>query len=143
MTLPLSPSTPSFTASPRGLIPNPLALLHRNPNKPKKPFSLDKTLVKAAVIGAAVGGVAAAGYTTHGAFFAEKSADYVPKAIAKLSGLEKGIAIAIGFLMGGVLGGILSPIGTMIWRSIIHQWKPPVASTPQKPKTALIPSHTN
>jgi len=135
MTFPLSPSTPTITASPRGLIPNPLALLHRNPNKPKKPS--DKTLVKAAVIGAAVGGVAAAGYTTHGAFFAEKSADYVPKAIAKLSGLEKGIAIAIGFLMGGVLGGILSPIGTAIWRSIIHQSKPPVATPPQKPSTPL------
>ena len=128
------PSAPSITTSPRGLIPNPLALLRPNPNHPKKSITADKGLITAAVAGVAVGGVAAASYTTHGAFFAEKATDYIPKALSKFNDFEKTIAIGVGFLMGGVLGGVLSTVGTFMWRGIIHQWKPPVAKTPSQPK---------
>jgi hypothetical protein len=122
MTIPPSATT---TASPRGLIPNPLALLHRKPNQPKKPFSPDKVLVKAAMIGVATGSIAAAGYTTHGAFFAKATPEVAEKAIAKLNTFEKSLAIGVSFLFGGALGAVLSTMGTVMWRGIVHQWKPP------------------
>ena len=133
---PLPPAiSPTTAASPRGLLPNPLALLHRNPAEPKKPASLDKTIVKAAVIGAGVGSVVAVGFTTHGAFFEKVSEAMGKTALAKLSGLEKALAIGVSFIFGGTLGAIVGSLGTFMWRSIVHEWKPPAeveAHSPSK-----------
>jgi hypothetical protein len=130
--LPLAVLPPNTTPASNGVLPKALSVLHRQRGssspEANKPFPLDTTLLNAGVIGATVGGVVAASYTTHGAFFEKMTVGVPAKAIAQLHPVEKALAIVGGLVMGSVIGGVVVPLGTAMWKAIIEQWYPPKSS---------------